>query len=229
MANSRSARSGFTLLELLVIIAIIGILAAILLPALARSREAARRASCLSNLSQLGLALHMYADENKDEFPWSGGNGNGDCLLPLGRRYLTTLSPFACPSSARVSADDYSFGAWEDDGPDVSRANAGLLAQASIRAAYDYLGAYMHAPIQRPPIVDAGFPKVPLMWDIGAWSPSGFNHIPGGSNVLWMDGTVSFIKGKQMAGINLPYRPEGIEFDDPVQFLPDEKSALWRY
>lgn len=62
-------KEGFTLLELLVVITIISILAALLLPALARAREQARRVSCSSNMKQLGLVFMMFADENGDRFP----------------------------------------------------------------------------------------------------------------------------------------------------------------
>lgn len=64
-----ASRLGFTLIELLVVIAIIAILAAMLLPALAKSKEQAQRTTCKNNQRQVSLAVLMYANDNRDYFP----------------------------------------------------------------------------------------------------------------------------------------------------------------
>ncbi len=124
MLKDKGKRRGFTLIELLVVIAIIAILAAILFPVFARAREAARKASCLSNMKQLSLGVRMYMQDNDEMFPQKGnvnpvydqfdenyaGHGPwvnvnevvlGDQLFP----YTKNLNIWACPSDSGVRAN----------------------------------------------------------------------------------------------------------------------------
>lgn len=74
----RSAGRGFTLMELLVVVVILGVVSALLMPALGRAKESARATVCLGNLRQLGLALQMYADANDRRLPIMRDVASGD-------------------------------------------------------------------------------------------------------------------------------------------------------
>lgn len=100
----QSPKAGFTLIELLVVIAIIAILAAILFPVFAQAREQARRASCLSNLRQIGTANAMYTQDYDETMPivYNGGGRCSHAEYPMLYPYIKNLQIFACPDGGNT-------------------------------------------------------------------------------------------------------------------------------
>jgi len=118
-------RRAFTLIEMLVVIAIIAILAGLLMPALSRAREEGRKTACLSNQHQVGLSLLMYQGDYRDWPSWlvtTGGNTYGDSSLSIAelyRNYGETVDLFVCPSTE----DDVIMTPWDEDGTAVDLDN----------------------------------------------------------------------------------------------------------
>jgi prepilin-type N-terminal cleavage/methylation domain-containing protein/prepilin-type processing-associated H-X9-DG protein len=151
-----STRRGFTLVELLVVMAVIALLAAMLLPALGHGKTSARRVRCVSNLRQLGLAGQMYWDDNGGKCFRYGGSATND-----GRLYwFGWIAPGAEGERAFDAKEGVLYGYLNGRGVEVCPSFRYGGAQAKAKASgatYGYgYNLNLSAPAARPPVNLAG-------------------------------------------------------------------------
>lgn len=103
-------KRGFTLIELMIVIAIISVLVTIIMPKMSKSRDKAKLAACLTNLKHIGVALEIYANENKQLYPASSDIGNWLCVSdstigPFSQKYLGQTP--ICPAGVNTGWGNY--------------------------------------------------------------------------------------------------------------------------
>ncbi len=213
-------RSGFTLVELLVVIAVIAVLAALLLPVFARAREAARKNACASNLRQIGLAFAMYVGDYDECFP-----NNGDPYLWMGRRWRWPLQTYlavvgqrdpTAPSdpnrSVRFSpqvlicpSDPAAAAKWDSTSYGYSVAFYHTAAQVNAMSTADL---YAGSP---PPCVSQALSAVAAPAQKAMVSEWAANHESladgwwswrGARNYLFVDGHVKYLRARQLNPAN---------------------------
>ena len=211
-------RLGFTLIELLVVIAIIAILAAILFPAFARARENARRASCQSNLKQIGLGIAQYTQDYDEKYPSQGGSDVLDffattaapSVFAATQPYIKSWQVLRCPSATAHSGDGAGYDpvgnnpslSYEANGVVIRNASdGGARSIASIPETASTIMAqefneYWAAAFLRPNYAGGG--KY-IYWIYG---PGYSNSHMDGGNLLFCDGHVKWKKQSQICAVD---------------------------
>jgi prepilin-type N-terminal cleavage/methylation domain-containing protein len=109
--NSSKASAGFTLVEMLVVIAVIAILAALLLPAASAAKRKAQRTACINNLRQINAGVRMYSEDSHDASPSPGVAGlTSTNIVPLYAGYKALMKNYVGLSGASSSQDSQAFG-----------------------------------------------------------------------------------------------------------------------
>lgn len=151
----RRERIGFTLVELLVSIAVIGILTALTVPALGRAKEKSKRIACLTNLRQLGVASQMYADDDKFQSFSAKVFPEDQDLNWLNRNYLDSPRAFVCPSTKNYVSTNISVSPFNKEGGlkdliDVAKSRGNVAGKSYQGFGYTGVGVNVFQEIQIP-------------------------------------------------------------------------------
>ncbi|MFA6961894.1 MAG: prepilin-type N-terminal cleavage/methylation domain-containing protein [Opitutaceae bacterium] len=220
----RDGLPGFTLTELLTVIAIIGILTAIIIPVTGSVRASAKQAVCLNNLRQIGTAWHLYLGENKGVFPdfntygmynwggraslWGGPATKDRPLYP----YLPDMAGFQCPGDTGYTGSTTATSFHSQSGNSYAMANSGergILRRGATGSKAAIPGIY--ALLQRPSKTILVFDQTVRNSEAGYKdrTPLVFWHPQNTSNVLMADGHVeAFQRSVLDAHVN-PANPPG--------------------
>jgi len=213
-----------TIVELAISIGLFAILAIVLLPAMARHREAARRASCANNLKQIAIVMKMYANECNGLWPPVSPITHNWMIdaASIYPEYISDLDVFMCPSSPFRDPDVFQLKRnYNHPGSPVGSPHPDCVSSLF----YIYTGRSILSDEQAVALFDAyydvapdvfahddltldvpawegstrveavvGQSDIPVMWDRVPLDEREFSHTPPGGNVLHMDGHVEFVR-----------------------------------